>query len=338
MAVPTDVRITDLRIATLVGVPFRSTIIRLDTNIGVSGYGEVRDGASSRYALMLKRTLLGRNPLDVSACFDAVRQFGYHGRQAGGVSGVDMALHDLAGRILEVPAYMLMGGRYLDRVRCYADTPTCTDPRELADHLLARRAAGFTFLKMDLGVNLLWDVPGALIAPEGARRDQLTMHPFAGIQLTEKGLAYLVDYVKTVRDIVGYDVPIAVDHVGHIAIDSCMRLGRALEPFTLAWIEDMVPWQFTGQWRQLTEGMTTPTCTGEDIYGRDGFVDLIENEAVRIIHPDPATSGGLAETKKIGDYAAQHGIGMALHMAATPIATLAATHIAAATQSFLALE
>jgi L-alanine-DL-glutamate epimerase-like enolase superfamily enzyme len=338
MPVPRDVRITDVRVATLVGVPFRSTILRLDTNIGVSGYGEVRDGASRNYVLMLKRRLLGQNPLDISAVFERVRQFGFHGRQGGGVSAVDMALHDLAGRILEVPAYMLLGGRFRDRVRCYADTPTCADPTELGDHLLARREAGFTFLKMDLGVSLLWDVPGALIAPYGARNDRFTMHPYAGIQLTEAGLAFLVDHVRAVRDTIGYDIPLAVDHVGHIAVDSCLRLGRALEPFTLAWLEDLVPWQLTDQWRQLTEAFTTPTATGEDIYGREGFKPLIEAEAVRIIHPDPATAGGLAETKRIGDYAAERGIGMALHMAASPVATLAATHIAAATASFLALE
>jgi L-alanine-DL-glutamate epimerase-like enolase superfamily enzyme len=338
MPVPRDVRITDVRVATLVGVPFRSTILRLDTNVGVSGYGEVRDGASRNYVLMLKRRLLGQNPLDISAVFERVRQFGYHGRQGGGVSAVDMALHDLAGRILEVPAYMLLGGRFRDRVRCYADTPTCADPTELAEHLQARREAGFTFLKMDLGVNLLWDVPGALIAPYGARNDRFTMHPYAGIQLTEAGLAFLVDHVRAVRDTIGYDIPLAVDHVGHIAVDSCLRLGRALEPFTLAWLEDLVPWQLTDQWRQLTEAFTTPTATGEDIYGREGFKPLIEAEAVRIIHPDPATAGGLAETKRIGDFAAERGIGMALHMAASPIATLAAAHIAAATASFLALE
>lgn len=338
MSVPRDVRITDVRVATLVGVPFRSTILRLDTNVGVSGYGEVRDGASRNYVLMLKRRLLDQNPLDVSAVFERVRQFGYHGRQGGGVSAVDMALHDLAGRILEVPAYLLLGGRFRDRVRCYADTPTCTDPLELAEHLLARRAAGFTFLKMDLGVNLLWDIPGALIAPYGARNDRNTMHPYAGIQLTEVGLAFLVEHVRTVRDRIGYDIPLAVDHVGHIAVDSCLRLGRAMEPFTLAWLEDLVPWQLTDQWRQLTQAFTTPTATGEDIYGREGFKALVEAEAIRIIHPDPATSGGLAETKRIGDYAAERGIGMALHMAASPVATLAATHIAAATASFLALE
>jgi hypothetical protein len=144
--------------------------------------------------------------------------------------------------------------------------------------------------------------------------------------------------VATVRSIVGYDIPLAADHFGHIALDSCIRLGQALEPFTLAWLEDMIPWQYTDQWRQLTMAIATPTCTGEDIYLKENFRPLLEQGAVRIVHPDPATSGGIMETKKIGDLAEEHGVAMALHMAATPIATLASVHIAAATQNFLALE
>jgi L-alanine-DL-glutamate epimerase-like enolase superfamily enzyme len=164
------------------------------------------------------------------------------------------------------------------------------------------------------------------------------MHPFTGIQVTQKGVEHIVDYVAAVRSIVGYDIPLAVDHFGHIALDSCIRIGRALEPFTLAWVEDMIPWQLTDQWRQLTTSIATPTCTGEDIYLKESFRPLLEQGAVRVIHPDPATSGGILETKRIGDLAEEHGIPMALHMAASPIATLAAVHIAAATQNFLALE
>jgi L-alanine-DL-glutamate epimerase-like enolase superfamily enzyme len=333
-----DLVITDLRIANLVGVPFRSTVLRIDTNQGISGYGEVRDQASKTYALMLKSRLVGENPCNVDKIFRKIRQFGHHARQAGGVSGVEMALMDLAGKAYGVPAYALAGGRFRDEIICYADTPSLPDAGDMGQRLLERRSRGFRFLKMDVGVDLLWDVPGALIAPPGARSVDTTMHPFAGIQLTQLGVDYLVDYVATVRGIVGYDIPLAVDHFGHIAIDSCLRLGRALEPFTLAWLEDMLPWQFTDQWRQLTEGLTTPTCTGEDIYLLENFRPLVDAGAVRIIHPDPATAGGILETKRIGDYAQERGVAMALHLAATPIATMASVHIAAATENFLVLE
>ncbi|MEV4051978.1 mandelate racemase/muconate lactonizing enzyme family protein [Amycolatopsis sp. NPDC049688] len=335
---PSDLRITDLRVANVAGVPFRSSIIRIDTNQGLSGYGEVRDQASATYALVLKSRLVGENPCNVGKIFRKIKQFGHHGRQGGGVSGVEMALTDLAGKAYGVPAYALLGGRFRDEVRCYADTPAVADPHEMGARLLERKRRGFTMLKMDVGIDLLWDVPGALIAPPGARADVTTMHPFTGIQVTAKGVDHLVSYVDIVRSVVGYDVALAADHFGHIALDSGIRIGRALEPFTLAWIEDLIPWQLTGQWRRLTEAVAVPTCTGEDIYLVEGFRPLLDADAIRIVHPDPATAGGIAETKRLGDYAQERGIPMALHLAASPIATMACVHLAAATENFLALE
>ena len=335
---PSRLRITDLKIANLTGVPFRSSIIRLETNQGIVGYGEVRDGASATYALMLKSRIVGENPCNLDKIFRKIKQFGAHGRQGGGVSGIEMALMDLAGKAYGVPAHALVGGRFRDRIRCYADTPSETDPERMGERLLERRARGFTLLKMDIGINLIKDLPGALIAPQGAFDDSSIMHPFTGIQVTRRGVEALAEYVERVRSIVGYDVALAADHFGHIALDSCIRIGRALEPYTLAWIEDLIPWQFTDQWRQLTEAVAVPTCTGEDIYLTENFKPLLDAGAIRVVHPDPATSGGIAETKRLGDYAEERGIAMALHLAATPVATLASVHLAAATSYFLALE
>jgi len=335
---PSALRITDIRIANLVGVPFRSSILRVDTNQGLVGYGEVRDGASATYALMLKSRLVGENPCNLDKLFRKIKQFGFHGRQGGGVGGIEMALMDLAGKAYGVPAYALVGGRFRDTVRCYADTPEDPDAQVMGQRLLERKLRGFTMLKMDVGVDLLWDVPGTLIAPAGARDVTTTMHPSAGIQVTPKGVDHPAPYVEAVRSVVGYDVALAADHFGHIALDSCIRIARALEPFTLAWIEDLIPWQFTDQWRQLTEAVAVPTCTGEDIYLTEGFKSLLDAGAIRVVHPDPATSGGNAETKRLGDYAQERGVAMALHLAATPIATMASVHLAAATENFLALE
>jgi L-alanine-DL-glutamate epimerase-like enolase superfamily enzyme len=335
---PTALRITDMRVANLHGVPFRSSIIRIDTNQGLVGYGEVRDQASASYALMLKSRLVGENPCNLDKIFRKIKQFGHHGRQGGGVSGIEMALMDLAGKAYGVPAYALIGGRFRDRVRCYADTPSTPDPQDMGQRLLERRRRGFTMLKMDVGIGLLWDIPGALVAPPGARDNTTTMHPFTGIQVTPTGVDHLAEYVATVRSIVGDDIALAADHFGHIAVDSSIRIGRALEPFTLAWIEDLIPWQYTDQWRQLTEAVAVPTGTGEDIYLLEGFRPLLDAGAIRVVHPDPATSGGIAETKRIGDYAQDRGVAMALHLAASPIATMACVHLAAATENFLALE
>ena len=117
---PSKLRITDMRTVTI----GPSTIIRLDTNQGLSGLGEVRDGASKTYALALKSRILGENPCNIDKIFRKIRQFGNHARQAGGVCAIEMALMDLAGKTYGVPAYQLAGGKFRDSVRIYCDTTT----------------------------------------------------------------------------------------------------------------------------------------------------------------------------------------------------------------------
>lgn len=335
---PSELKITDLRVVNLKGLPMRLSLIRIDTNQGLSGYGEVRDGASKTYALMLKSRLIGENPCNVDKIFRKIKQFGHHARQAGGVCGVEMALMDLAGKAYGVPAYMLAGGKFRDQILCYSDTHSEPDGREMGRRLKERMAQGFKFLKMDIGIGLLRDIPDTLIAPPGMLQRYDVMHPFTGIQITEKGIDVLCDYVAAVRKEIGYEVPLAVDHFGHIGLESCIRLGQALDQFTLAWYEDMIPWQFTDQYVRLSNAVKTPVCTGEDIYLKEGFKPLLEARAVSVIHPDLASSGGIMETKKIGDLAQEHGIAMAMHMAGSPVAALAAVHCAAATENFLVLE
>lgn len=335
---PSELKITDLRVVNLKGLPMRLSLIRIDTNQGLSGYGEVRDGASKTYALMLKSRLLGENPCNVDKLFRKIKQFGHHARQAGGVCGVEMALMDLAGRAYGVPAYMLAGGKFRDKILCYSDTHSEPDGREMGRRLKERMAQGFKFLKMDVGIDLLKGIPDTLIAPPGMLDRYDVMHPFTGIQITEKGIDLLCDYVDAVRREIGYQIPLAADHFGHLGLESCIRLGQALDQFTLAWYEDMIPWQFTDQYVRLSQAVKTPICTGEDIYLKEGFKPLLEARAVSVIHPDLASAGGILETKKIGDLAQEHGVAMAMHMAGSPIAALAAVHCAAATENFLVLE
>jgi L-alanine-DL-glutamate epimerase-like enolase superfamily enzyme len=347
---PSELRITDLRTATVGWDNWYFTIVRIDTNQGLSGYGEVRDFASKNYALMLKGRLLGENPCNLDKIFRKIKQFGHHGRQGGGVCGVEMALMDLAGKAYGVPAYALAGGKFRDRIRMYCDTPNEPTGEAMGHELKRRLDQGFTMLKMDVGVQPLIGVEGALSWPQGMlpgdAEDKVEdlfnistlMHPFTHVRLTPKGIDLICEYVAQVRSVVGDAVPIAADHFGHIGIDDCIRLGLALEPYNLAWLEDLVPWQFTDKWVQLERALNTPVCTGEDIYLKEGFRPLLEARAVNIIHPDLATSGGIMETKKIGDLAQEYGISMALHMAGTPISTMASVHCAAATQNFIALE
>jgi L-alanine-DL-glutamate epimerase-like enolase superfamily enzyme len=347
---PSELKITDLRTATVGWNNWHFTIVRIDTNQGLSGYGEVRDFASKNYALALKSRLLGENPCNVDKLFRKIKQFGGHGRQGGGVCGVEMALMDLAGKAYGIPAYVLAGGKFRDRVRMYCDTPNEDTGAAMGKKLQERLDRGFTMLKMDVGVQPLIGKKGMLSWPQGMlpgdpedKLDRMLnihqlQHPFTHVRLTPKGLDSICEYVAEVREVVGDEVPIAADHFGHIGIDDCIRLGQALEPYNLAWLEDLVPWQYTDMWVQLERSLNTPVCTGEDIYLKEGFKPLLEARAVNIIHPDMATSGGILETKKIGDMAQDYGISMAMHMAGTPISTMASVHCAAATENFIALE
>jgi L-alanine-DL-glutamate epimerase-like enolase superfamily enzyme len=351
---PSELKITDMRycVTTVLG---RTAIIRIDTNQGIYGLGEVRDGADERYALMLKSRILGMNPCNVEMIFKFIKQFGGQSRQAGGVCGVEMALWDIVGKAYNVPAWQLLGGRYRDKVRLYADTPEAGSPEEqkkLMDYRINDQ--GYTWLKMDLGINELKGKPGTLVNDKFWENNQgdlqqwgdlddptsyaNTAHPFTQIQITDKGLDELAKLVENVRGMLGYDIPLSTDHYGHFDVNNGIRLGKRMERYRLAWLEDVIAWQYTDQWKMLSDALETPCLTGEDIYLLKNFKPLIDIHAVDIIHPDLATSGGLLETKRIGDYAEEHGVAMAMHQAGTPISFMSCVHCAAATQNFLALE
>jgi gluconate/galactonate dehydratase len=363
---PSQLKITDIRISTIVGAPMRCPLIRISTNQGIEGYGEVRDAASPIYALMLKRHLLGENPCDVDKLFRRIKQFGGQARQGGGVSGIEVALWDLAGKAYGVPCYQLLGGKFRDRIRIYCDTDAGDKPdgEVMGQALKKRMEKGFTFLKMDLGTNQIAGMPGTLSAPTGyleemahlaqaahtadplqrhlARNRQYdahnVAHPFTGLHLTEKGLQCLEEYVAQVRAVIGTEIPLAVDHLGHIALEDAIQLARRLERYHLAWFEDPIPWQYTEQYVRLARATSTPICTGEDIYLKEGFQPLLAAGGVAVIHPDVLSTGGMLETKKIADMAQEHGVAMAMHMAESPIACLAAVHVAAASENFYVLE
>lgn len=344
---PSDLKITDMRIA-LTAVMGGTAIIRIDTNQGIYGLGEVRDAADPVYALMLKSRILGLNPCNVEMIFKIIRQFGFHGRQGGGVSGVEMAMWDLCGKAWGVPAWQLLGGRYRDKIRLYADTPGGQSPEQQLERIKFRiQDQGYTWLKMDLSINSVRNTPGALVnndfwygdkAPRGMMSYDSTRHPFTQVQITDKGLEAMAAIVEHTRNLVGYEIPISTDHFGHFDLNNGIRLGKALEKYRLAGMEDIIPWDDVQGWKTLSDALETPMITGEDIYLLAGFKPLIDARAVDIIQPDLATSGGLLETKKLGDYAEEHNIAMVMHQAGTPVSFMANVHCAAATQNFLALE
>jgi len=353
---PSDLKITDMRYCILQLDPdggSRNPIIRIDTNQGISGLGEVRDAADERYALFLKSRILGENPCNVEMLFKIIKQFGYHGRQGGGVSAVEMALWDLTGKAYGVPCWQLLGGRYRDKVRLYSYIPVSGKggPDMNIDQFkkdIKQRIGeqGFTWLKFYPSLETIEHIPGTTVNSKFWSMPQYhnfmsyyrTKQPFTQQQITEKGLDALSEYVGTIRNVIGYEIPLSADGFGNYDLNNCIRVGQALDPYRLAWLEDMLSWEMTEQWKILTDSINTPTLTGEDIYLKEEFIRICDAHSTDMIHPDLATSGGILETKKIGDYAQEKGVPMAMHSSGSPILFMANVHCAAATQNFLALE
>jgi len=171
---------------------------------------------------------------------------------------------------------------------------------------------------MDVSIGELKGKPGMLVNDKFWQNDQgnlaqwgdqsnmmsygNTLHPFTQIQITDKGLDELAKIVDNVRSMVGYQTPLSTDHYGHFDLNNGIRLGKALEKYRLAWLEDVVSWEYTDQYKKMSDALETPVLTGEDIYLLKNFKPLIDQRAVDIIHPDLASSGGLLETNRIGDY------------------------------------
>ena len=363
-----ELKITDIRVADIDGLPKHMILIKVYTNDpDIVGYGEVRDASSATYAKMLKSRLVGENPLNVEKLFNRIKQFGGHSRQGGGVSGIEIALFDIIGKFYKVPVYQLLGGKYRDKVRIYCDTDIDGKHtgRDMGKALKKRMEDGFTYLKMDLGIELLYDEPGTLNAPVGMLEemqkysakaishqsgsiDKSLMfgknyeiftipHYATGIHITEKGLDYLENYVKEVREEIGYEVPLAIDHFGHVAIEDAIRFAKRLEKYNIAWMEDLAPWHQTNQLQKFAQGSCVPLCTGEDIYLAENFEGIMQ-AGVNVVHPDMLTVGGFQEMKKVGALCEKYGVACAIHMAESPIGFMAAVHVAAALKNVLAVE
>jgi L-alanine-DL-glutamate epimerase-like enolase superfamily enzyme len=340
---PSKLKITDLRVATIVKPgPSPCPIIRIDTDQGMYGLGEVRDGASPTYALFLKSRIVGEDPLQLDKLFRRIKQFGGHARQGGGVSAIEMALWDIAGKVYNAPVYaMLGGGKFRDKIRIYADTEESKDPKVYGQRMKERKEVmGITWLKMDLGIEMVADTAGTVTNPTDIQQWGMYQqpHPLLAMEVTDKGIAMLEQYVAAVRDAVGMEIPLSMDHLGHIGVKSIIRLGKAYEKYNLSWMEDVIPWTYTDLLKQISDESPTPILTGEDIYLKAPFEVLCARHAVSKIHPDLATSGGILETHKIGDMAEEYGVPMAMHFAGTPVSCMANVHCAAATENFLALE
>ena len=323
---PSDLKITDMRACT-VAANYDYPIIRIDTNQGVYGLSEVFAAGFKGSALMLKPFIVGKNPLEISSILRRIRNSAGQGFWHTGYGAIDLALHDIAGKVYGVPVWRLLGDKLRDRIRIYCDTPGSVDPKIYAEKVLRRKKEGFTFIKMDLYTRLVRNRPGAIDSASGAA--------------TDDGLKYLCEYFQAARDLVGHDFPLASDHFGRLSVKDCIRYARAFEPYNLSWAEDFIPncWINWRGFKEIRDNTTTPILTGEQAFGlEEGFKDLIDNRAVDIIHPDYVASGGFREIKRIADYAGANGIPTAIHHPGSPIGQIAMAHLSATLSDFVACE
>lgn len=334
-------KITDLKVAVLQG-NFEWMLIRIDTDEGVSGLGEAFTASRTHelfkpIVLALKRVLIGEDPTNVERLWRRMGPSPRSGPLVQVISGVEMALWDITGKAFGAPVYKLLGGKQRDRVRiycdCHAGIPIASradygvekrenyTPEAYAENARRIKSLGFTFLKFDLYPNIL-----SLASPSSEG------------YLSEASIKFATNIIGNVRDAVGDGVELAVDFGGY-RISDAIRLANALEPYRLAWVEDAVPQEYNvATFLEVTHSIKTPTLTGELLYTRQGFRELIEKQAVRIVAPDLSWTGGLSEGKKIAELADLYAMYTAPHNICSPIGTMAAVHACATMPNFLALE
>jgi L-alanine-DL-glutamate epimerase-like enolase superfamily enzyme len=329
---PSQLRITDMR-AIRIASNYDYPIIRIDTNQGVYGLGEVRDAGNEGMALVLKHHIVGKNPLNIEPILDSVRNFTNQRRFGGGYSALDIALHDISGKVFGVPVWRLIGSQYRDRIRIYCDTTESDDPKIYAQRMINRQKAGFTFFKMDIRPGMIAKRPGGLNTRGVA---------------TAKGLEMYGEHIQAVRDAIGWDQPLAADHFGPLDVNDAIRHARFFEKYELAWAEDLLQVGALGtgdaprNWRaykEIKEATVTPINTGESLFGlEEGFRPFVENNAVDLIHIDPLSSGAIRESKRISDFASMYGIPTVIHFAGSPVGCMASVHMISTLKDFVAME
>jgi gluconate/galactonate dehydratase len=323
-----DVEITDVQ-TTMVDGNFPWTFVRVYTDAGVAGTGEAYWGAGVPELIdRMTPFLVGENPLDVDRLYEhMVQKMSGEGSIAGptvsAIAGVEVALHDLAGKILEVPAYQLLGGKYRDEVRVYCDCHAGdeADPASNADE--AERVVeelGYDALKFDLDVE------------SGAELDRANRH-LRGAEVDHKA-----EIVREVTERVGDRADVAFDCHWSFSAGSAHRLADAVEPYDVWWLEDPVPPENVDVQREVTRETTTPVAAGENVYRVHGHRRLLERQAVDIVAPDLPKVGGMRETRKIATLADSYYVPVAMHNVSSPVATAASAHVGAAVPNALAVE
>jgi galactonate dehydratase len=321
-------KITDVRTAQVL-VHGPQTHIRIYTDQGIYGQGEATDAAVGTSSLIRgwKRMLIGRDPLNVEAIWERIRTLGIFAGAQGGqyitaLSGLEIALWDLAGKALGLPVYQLLGGKFRDKVRIYCDSDMEVPIGEEADRKLPWiKAQGFTAMKIDLDD-----------ARDPARFDAVNFTASNG------EIDRMVKWVSHVREAIPADMDLACDMHGRYDAPTGKKVAKALEPFRLMWLEEPVPPEDIDAMADIRHSTSTQIACGENLYLRWGYTQLLQKRAVDIIQPDFQKVGGIAEAQKVANLAQAFYIPVAPHCVVSPIGVMATAHACTTFPNFLACE
>lgn len=338
-------KITDLK-CTMLGA---NPVVRITTDEGISGLGAVElfKPYIKPFVMFYKDFIIGEDPTNVERVMLKIRRLGAFKPWGAAVSAIEIALWDIAGKAAGVPIYKLLGGKVRDKVRVYNGAyrfpMNGQNPEDYAADVLKMKELpqGFTIIKKEISFHSpMAEMPGYFYGdPQPGGR-----HPNKGL-LTERGLKHTIECVAAMKEALGDEVGLALDCGPGWTLPDAIRFAEAVAPYNLTWLEDMLtgdyrPYVQADEYRDLTTRSSTPIHTGEQIYLRQNFMELIEKRAVNIIGPDPCDIGGIAELKWVAEYADLHGIMMAPHGTGNGIIGMAALVQVCATmpQNYIAFE
>ncbi len=332
------VRITDIK-TMQIRARYDYNLVKIETDSGLFGIGEAfaRQGILPHIHAM-KRLMIGRDPLLVEMHWNRMMEAGavtgsFAGSLTSAIAGIETALWDLAGKILNVPIYALLGGKYRDKVMIYFDTgsPKTADPSPWVDEAMKALSLGYKSIKFDLD----WEGRGVALAGREAYRYR---RDFWNRSITSLEMRQWMKILEAIRKAVGDDIDLAVDCHWEYGTRDVLRFAQMVEPINLLFLEDPTPPGNPDAMARITRATKTPIATGENLYTRHQFRPYIEKQACDIVQPDTQKTGGLLETKRIGDLADMYYMPMCLHNYGSPVAALGSGHVATATRSFLQLE
>ncbi len=331
---PSDLKITDIKTAYMRGHGTHM-FVKLITNQDIVGYGEAMDAVRGTYGVAtgsigwdnMRQFLVGKNPLDINKIFEQILRRGHFGGAQSGMyvavlTGIEIALWDLAGKAMDLPVYRLMGGKFRDRIRLYCDTASSSEsPEDMAAAAMDVKNKGFTAIKFDID----W-------AGDPSKQDEFNMTASNG------EIERMVKQVGAVRDAIGMNMDLCLDAHGRYDLPSGIQIAKEMEPFKLMWLEEPIPAENLDSLREITRQTKTPICTGENHYLAHDFRKILEKQAADIVMPDLHKCGGLGEGQRIANLANLYYVPMAPHMVASPFGAMAASHCCATVSNFLCLE